>query len=111
MGNTQEFGPLLVDLQAHEVVLRFLAAQDIYLAVPPSLGDDLAAMVAGNAADFQGKTMVFDLTGTGALRSRHLGILVSPKLTISRPQQTPRFSAGRVYRLQEILQPNHGKAV
>jgi len=77
VGKTQELGPLILDLQPHEVVLRFLAAEDIYLAVPPSLEDDLAALVAGNAPAFEGKTMVFDLTGTRGLSSRHLGILVT----------------------------------
>ena len=77
VSDLQTIGPLVVDKQPQEIVLRFYAAEDSYLAVPPNLGDDLAALAAGDADAFTNRRLVFDLVGLHGLSSRHLGILVT----------------------------------
>ena len=77
VSDLQTIGPLVVDKQPQEIVLRFYAAEDSYLAVPPNLGDDLAAFAAGDAEAFTDRPLIFDLVGLHGLSSRHLGILVT----------------------------------
>lgn len=77
MSDLHTIGPLVVDKQLQEIVLRFYAAEDTYLAVPPNLGDDLATLAAGDAEAFTDRKLVFDLVGLQGLSSRHLGILVT----------------------------------
>ena len=76
-GKTGYRSPLEIDKQPDEIVLRFYAAEDCYLAVPPNLGDDLAALASGDAEAFKNRKLVFDLVGLQGLSSRHLGILVT----------------------------------
>ncbi|UCG32906.1 MAG: hypothetical protein JSU68_14730 [Phycisphaerales bacterium] len=83
MSEPQTIGPLVVDKQPQEIVLRFCAAQDSYLAVPPNLEEDLATLAAGDAEAFRNLPLVFDLVGLLGLSSRHLGILVTAGKALS----------------------------
>ena len=77
VNQSHEVGPLTLSLEPDEVVLRLLGPKDIYLAVPPSLENELVSFAERHAAGFKGKTLVFDLAGVQGLSSRHLGILVT----------------------------------
>ena len=77
MSQSHHIGPLALNLEPHEVVLRFLGPKETYLAVPPTLENDLVSFAAERPEGFTGKKLVFDLAGIQGLSSRHLGILVT----------------------------------
>ncbi len=72
-----EIGPLRIDQEKSQMVIRFADADKSYLAVPPSLEKDLTDFVKSCTPQMQSKTVVFDLEQVTALTSRHLGILVT----------------------------------
>ena len=75
--NMAEIGPVRIEQEESQIVIRFADVEQSYLAVPPDLEKDLAVFVKSCTPQKQSKTVVFDLQQVTALTSRHLGILVT----------------------------------